>query len=1383
MLLTLPTVNINIKANIYGFEEDGALLYEYKPLQNLKVTKSDGSIDLSDLRLSAYIANIDINKPIALDTEVSYDDSINLLINDRINPLKIVNSRFYLIDSSNYKIADRKGNVDTNIYTESDFKIETSLIKSVRSIVNLSFEGIDNGGRLPVGSYHYYFKLADADGNETDFISESGKVVCHIGAVNHPQSIRGGLLDENSDKLVKFKLSNLDLAYDYINIYYTRNTGDDLSEVTKAYKILDKFKINSATTNITITGYEGFEEIDPTEINIQYASFEATKTLANCQNITFAGNITKNYELFKTLEKYSLFVTPELVYTENIGNLSPTYYERYNDTGYEYFNTKNIYYKLGYWNEEIYRFGIVYVLNDFTLSPVFNIRGTKELTNGKGFHHFNLADDINYGEDFIIENAPEENAKGVFKIKSESSVFAGKNPITPIGIRFNFNSYVVTGGENGWLPGLKDVTKGFFIVRQKRIPTLLAQGLSIATSKKSYTPILKKGSKYFSESFLENVGNRPRLGRSIFDIEDSTIASENALLCPEATLKPYIFNNFFNSSEFVLRKANQSSTGTFADNADNTYSLGSISSLPIDSDSIYKKSNLLLVEPEIELINNGDQKFCSRAGNPIDASKHTDPIKGNLDSLTETQYDENAWSNSLTKIRGDFNTYVGTSSTGLSFGQYYNIFQKDYDFNNWKNYFRVRYNDSSPFMPIGDRISWDSILPTITTENIKSPSMYRGDCYINTYSHRVINNFIDPELPTNNTIVDPWTWYKNFRVKVTKIKNANGFIIDDTSDTYTNATTELSYKKVLDIFTYRTLFDDDDKNNLDTTSVQGLITPEARKYKKYSELNGSFGASKINRPDVNAVPIGHWATFKVCSSTNLSMRDVDFSRSEEEAVHKMKRSFYPLQSPNPSNKLPESKVINSGISKSLGDKYYFEIPDVPFIKTNFSNRIYYSDILQESSFKNGNRVFKAQNYQDYTREYGAIVKLIEWYGKIIVVLEHGIIMIPVNERAMVTNAQGENIYINTDTVLPKNPRVISNTYGSIWEDAIVKTPNFIYGLDTIGKKIWRTNGEKFELISDLKIQKFLNDNIKIKVSDQKIILGTHVIKAHYNAFKYDVMFVFVYNGVSWNLCWNELLGKWITRYTWFPEYSENINNIFYTFANKNLYPTKANTLFKHGFAGGLEESGNILPTYWYDTQNKFELEFIVNNTQGVQKIFDNLKIISNAAAPESFYYSIVGDGYDWKNQKDTILNINSGITTLDALDLAYKNYLLANTQVKKIPYIFNYNLDNSLVTKKDLKIYQDNKTKENFVQSYQKGLDIRSVGRLSGNMQYVEDFWDVQIQPISFKQAYLSSGNLALSDYTESRIRDKYIKIRIVYDGTKYAIVNALKTLFTLSYA
>lgn len=68
-------------------------------------------------------------------------------------------------------------------------------------------------------------------------------------------------------------------------------------------------------------------------------------------------------------------------------------------------------------------------------------------------------------------------------------------------------------------------------------------------------------------------------------------------------------------------------------------------------------------------------------------------------------------------------------------------------------------------------------------------------------------------------------------------------------------------------------------------------------------------------------------------------------------------------------------------------------------------------------------------------------------------------------------------------------------------------------------------------------------------------------------------------------------------------------------------------------------------------------------------------------------------------------------------------------------------------------------------------------------MQYVEDSWDVQIQPISFKEVRLNNDKkLVTSEVKEMKIRDKYIKIRVKYKGDQYAIINALRTLYTISY-
>ena len=112
--MALPLINIvSLTNELYKTPESGSLLYAYAPFRNLKNTPNlVTNADLFDLRISCLQANLNTipeNKglsiqgkttdtPIFLDTELSYDGSVNLIVNDYKNPLKIVNSRFYLTD-------------------------------------------------------------------------------------------------------------------------------------------------------------------------------------------------------------------------------------------------------------------------------------------------------------------------------------------------------------------------------------------------------------------------------------------------------------------------------------------------------------------------------------------------------------------------------------------------------------------------------------------------------------------------------------------------------------------------------------------------------------------------------------------------------------------------------------------------------------------------------------------------------------------------------------------------------------------------------------------------------------------------------------------------------------------------------------------------------------------------------------------------------------------------------------------------------------------------------------------------------------------------------------------------------------------------------------
>lgn len=52
---------------------------------------------------------------------------------------------------------------------------------------------------------------------------------------------------------------------------------------------------------------------------------------------------------------------------------------------YEYYNPWNIYYRLGYWPGEIYRFSVVFIMKDYSLSPAFDTRGVNNLSVENNF--------------------------------------------------------------------------------------------------------------------------------------------------------------------------------------------------------------------------------------------------------------------------------------------------------------------------------------------------------------------------------------------------------------------------------------------------------------------------------------------------------------------------------------------------------------------------------------------------------------------------------------------------------------------------------------------------------------------------------------------------------------------------------------------------------------------------------------------------------------------------------------------------------------------------------------------------------------------------------------------------------------------------------------
>ena len=1401
----MTRINLNIKK----YRQEGDLDHTYAPLKNL-VEVDNSIVDFNTEELS-----IDLNNPLSIECQPSYDGTVNLIINDDKNPPRIVNSRFTKIEDGRYRIINRNQKQQTNLYKRNKIDQQTRLFRNVNNIPRIDLIDVSEFGQLKGGNYTFYIKFADNDYNKTDIVAESGQVSIFHGDWNKLSSVSGTLQDERTNKSIILNLTNIDTSFSCVYLYYTREYSDTSGfRMSETVSILKPYNIKGDNLTITITGFEEEQLINSSELNVTYNYVNNVKTQAQVQNMLFFGNVDSDVPKTKELQNLSYFIEVSLNQSnESIGWVDENYEVKLDDnlTQTEYYNPQNIYYKVGYWPDEIYRLGVVYIMNDDSLSPVFNLRGCefKEL-NESNLHkpHIDLYDDsgkINYidKDEFIFNGQYLDNTMGVFKnpVISQNRVVQNYQDKTT-----KPWYYKITFSEDVIFELRKYNIKGAFIVRQKRIPTIIGQGLSVGVDATSYIPMLWDNEKesYITEGFLST--NRLLLDSYNSREIQSKKKQSSGLLCLDACVSP-VMQSMLDGSDFTLQKLYQN--GNLKRTSNRHFNI-SFSDNDVIQDRYYK-SQAIFVNSDVPAKVVNDLCFSTRAGSAEDIKQ--------FGFFGDRDYDET----SNKYVRGIYCPFIGTN-TVLTDNSIYNIKQKGFSTSYLKEYFKVRGNDQSPFYAISDRYSLD---------DISTLDVYRGDCYTNTVTFRMNRNFVDSSVPINDIIIDSKTWKSHYK----------GF--------------------------------------LNTPADEWL---------------------KMNKADLNTVPMGTWVTYKCLSSYNLGLRAFDRSYVDEQALLGNPRGFFPITdlSTKPSNKIEDSWILNDGYNATVGQKMHVPATDVPYIKDQFDNRIMFSNVQVDDDFKNAYRIFQGLSYKDIDRQYGAIVKLLPWSSggeaNILCIFEHGIGVVPVNQQALMATTTGQSIHLYGAGVLQSRVSVVTPDFGSIWPESIVKTPIGVYGVDTYAKKIWRyTQANGFETISDMKIQKFLNDNIKLKEEDKYPTIGLRNVKTHYNNYKGDVMFTF-YNfteGEEWNFCFNERMNKWITRYSWTPLYSENVNNIFYSldkkraeilsyiYDNKNTtygirtsenewkmgeydlldrfetelsfvgsqltrefkvdvikvtssyikndeeidivlfdggdsaffsidgnilswnksdveykwgvriplyykfevvitptlntetsltpfketlcfvvdheYDEKAysellgNGFYVHGRAGIFDEidyedndpNNQIKPTKWYNKQEPFEFEFVVNEPVGLHKIFDNLVIISNKVEPKSIEFEVIGDVYNFK--KAGLFKTGKGFK---------------NTKVDYDPILNQY----TLITEQECR-----------------NIENPEYGRRLGNIHYKEDSWYLTVEPIKFDPEFKADEQNPPRKWSNTRIRDKFAKIRIKYSGEDLVVITAIKNLYSLS--
>ncbi len=252
------------------------------------------------------------------------------------------------------------------------------LFKTYKKIPHFqAIEVVDNGGDLPPGSYNFSIRYLDADFNPTEFVNSSETIMIYNSPLTSDfKDIRGATKEVNdtylqfpdSNKSIKIVVdpATLDTDYPFYQIAITEaNAGGGLISSTK---LTQEISTKNSTFFYTGTNYES--EISQAEVTLFNNIIEKAQSIEQIDNILVLGDLEGKQVNFCNLQKYASKISADLITEEiflNVLDNSNPKDPSLNFNG------------VGYMPGEIYSFGIVYIFEDNSTSPVYHIPGKSSL--------------------------------------------------------------------------------------------------------------------------------------------------------------------------------------------------------------------------------------------------------------------------------------------------------------------------------------------------------------------------------------------------------------------------------------------------------------------------------------------------------------------------------------------------------------------------------------------------------------------------------------------------------------------------------------------------------------------------------------------------------------------------------------------------------------------------------------------------------------------------------------------------------------------------------------------------------------------------------------------------------------------------------------------
>lgn len=269
----------------------------------------------------------------------------------------------YFVDYFN---TDKAVNLDApaNYYNSNPKLLEHTLYGDPYT---LNLTKINNsGGEIPVGTLQITARYLDRYHNPTEFFGLSLPIPITIQE-NDFTSIIGGK-SGMTNRSAEYQFTNIDTAFSYIEIAVVETTQG----ISNAY-IVDKLPVVSSTLDYLYTGTDRATTklSSLQELVQQYSPYKISKTLTQKDNRLIKGNLKGPEYDWLCFQRSAMNITSKYVVREKRTQLD-TYSA---NNPFYYFDDKS------YMRDEVYAFGIRWVMKDGSKSPVFHIPGRAAITS------------------------------------------------------------------------------------------------------------------------------------------------------------------------------------------------------------------------------------------------------------------------------------------------------------------------------------------------------------------------------------------------------------------------------------------------------------------------------------------------------------------------------------------------------------------------------------------------------------------------------------------------------------------------------------------------------------------------------------------------------------------------------------------------------------------------------------------------------------------------------------------------------------------------------------------------------------------------------------------------------------------------------------------